>query len=113
PKAYSTELGNPGPSFLAASGIITHLYGNNAYKLINPPGDAEAFTCDLQFDPGRSVAVRVTDPDGKPLSGVRASRLAGVFSGAGGPGGPEFTATALDPAEPRTLAFVHKERRLA
>jgi protocatechuate 3,4-dioxygenase beta subunit len=110
-RAYSTELGNPGPSFLAASNRIVHLYGHNAYKIINPPADAEAFTCDLQYDPGRTVTVRVTDPDGKPLAGVTPARLTALWSSAPA-GGPEFTVTSLDPAEPRTLAFVHKERRL-
>jgi RNA polymerase sigma factor (sigma-70 family) len=79
------------------------------------PG-AESVSCDLLLDAGRSLKGVVLDPDGKPLNGARVGRVktwpsedweSEPLQGA------EFTALQLDPAKPRVLLFLHRERKLA
>jgi RNA polymerase sigma factor (sigma-70 family) len=112
PRAYGT---NPdeglGVTFLGAGQIIETLSGHNAYRIIDPAADADSVTCDFSFDRGRTRTGVVVDPDGKPLTGVRVNGLT-AFEGNKTLADNSFTAVALNPAEPRLLAFAHKERKL-
>ncbi len=100
-----------GTYFLCAGGFQMPLSGHNAYRILNPTSDAKSVTCDFTFDRGRTLAGVVVDPDGKPLSGVRVFGLT-ALGGAKTLADSSFKASALNPAEPRLLVFVHKERRL-
>jgi hypothetical protein len=100
-----------GQSFISARGSIMPLSGHNAYRVIDPVPEAGSIVCDLQFDRGESRRGKVVDSDGKPLTNVRA---AGLF-----PLGEHktladgsFEAIALNPAQSRLVAFLHKERKL-
>jgi hypothetical protein len=80
---------------------------------VEPPKGADKVTIDLKLDPGRTQTVRVLDPDGKPLAGVR---VAGQFARESFEkplAGASFTVHALAAGEPRTLLFQHEARKLA
>jgi RNA polymerase sigma factor (sigma-70 family) len=67
---------------------------------------------DLFADPGVTAKIRVQDADGQPLAGARVAGLTEQYFLTYRL--PEVTATvyALDPANPRTLALHHAERKL-
>jgi protocatechuate 3,4-dioxygenase beta subunit len=110
-KAYKdSELGE---AFLAASGAIETLHGTNAYRLIDPPTDAKAVTCNFELDPGQTRAGNVLGPDGQPLAGAVVSGLTAIYPRPVRLKDAAFTAVALDPETPRDVLFVHLERKLA
>jgi protocatechuate 3,4-dioxygenase beta subunit len=111
-RAKTSQDDAPDEIFLGAGGNALFLVSSNAYKLIDPPADAESITLDVQFDRGRAVSGTVRGPDGQPLSGARVVGLTEVMSQPETLKGPEFRADALDPAHPRTLEFLHRERKL-
>ncbi|MHC5540459.1 carboxypeptidase regulatory-like domain-containing protein, partial [Singulisphaera rosea] len=78
------------------------------------PGHVKGFTQNLTADPGRSVTVKMTDPEGKPLTGVvaiedvsipNAERMQPSESS-------EYKVHALAPGENRTMTLWHNRRRL-
>jgi hypothetical protein len=100
-----------GVSFLGAGGIIETLSGHNAYRIIDPAADAVSVTCDMQFDRGQTRSGVIVDPDGKSLTNVRACGLTAMGSIKSLLDG-SFKAIALNPGQPRRIAFAHKERKL-
>jgi RNA polymerase sigma factor (sigma-70 family) len=111
PKAYSTKDEGLGQTFLGAGGAIETLSGHNAYRLIAPEPDTKSITCDIQLERGQARTGRVVDPDGKPLTGVRVFGL-GANGGVKMLADSTFKAVSLNPAKPRLLTFIHKERKL-
>jgi RNA polymerase sigma factor (sigma-70 family) len=112
-KAYSTKGDGLGPSFLSAAGHIEPLFGHNAYRIIEPDAAAGACPCNFELDRGRTVTGEVLDPDGKPLAGASAGGLTPVWGKNVVLKDANFTARAVSSASPRTLAFLHKGRKLA
>jgi RNA polymerase sigma factor (sigma-70 family) len=104
--------GNGLDAFTGVGGAIETLMGYQAYKLIDPPAGAAPVTCDLEFEAGREITGRVLDPDGQPLAGALATGQAGTLEVPVPLAGSEFRAVAIDPDKPRTLAFLHRERKL-
>jgi beta-lactamase regulating signal transducer with metallopeptidase domain/protocatechuate 3,4-dioxygenase beta subunit len=86
----------------------------NAYRVVEVPEKAASFSCDLTLDPGRAVAGKVVDPDGKSLAAADVFGLGDSETGGYQErlDGADFTAYALDPARPRRLYFYHEARRL-
>jgi protocatechuate 3,4-dioxygenase beta subunit len=91
------------------------------YRLIDPKEGDKPFAVDIELDPGRKATGSLLGPDGKPVSGATAYGLDRHFLLRGadrhdGPGvslkADTFTASVLDPERPRTVSFVHKERKL-
>jgi RNA polymerase sigma factor (sigma-70 family) len=87
------------------------------YRLIDPKEGDKPLAVDIELDPGRKATGSLVDPDGKPVSGATAYGLHHhPDEPAPGPGeslkGDTFTATLLDSERPRTVSFVHKERKL-
>jgi RNA polymerase sigma factor (sigma-70 family) len=84
----------------------------DAVAEINPKKGATAVSCDLVLDPGRTVAVQVRGPDGKPLEGARAhGRLArGGWEHDLLPA--EFRMYGVDPDRGRTLLLQHLGKNL-
>src|SRR5262249_8899500 len=111
-KAYRTGEEGLGDSFLSAGGSIEHLFGHHAYKLIDPEPGTEVIECNLELDRGLTCSGTVVDPEGKPLPGVNVIGLSAVGGGSTVLKDASFTAGALDPAHPRTISFIHKERKL-
>jgi hypothetical protein len=89
---------------------------HNVVREIDIPVGAERVTCDLQADPGETIRVSVSDPDGKPAAGklhVR-GRQSENF---GGPFlepvvGAEFDAKGFAPEELRTIYVLDDAHKL-
>jgi protocatechuate 3,4-dioxygenase beta subunit len=113
PRANLRQVDRMGEAFTAADGHIEFLMNQSAYRVIEPAAGTATLTCDLQFDPGRSLSGTIVDPDGKPLAGCTAVGLTATYDHATTLPTAAFTAIALDPERPRTVAFLHKERKLA
>jgi RNA polymerase sigma factor (sigma-70 family) len=80
---------------------------------VNPDPKAESTTLDLQVDPGRSLTIRVEDPDGHPLGGTKASGLTDLFGSHDYPqDSPAIEIHALDPSKPRRVTVTHEGRKL-
>lgn len=130
-----TVLAVPGPGLLAAAADNRMGYlgprledikttGNailDIYHAVVPinasEDDPKSTSQDVFLEPARSIQGSVVDQDGKPLAGAIAAGLAGI---------PElfafqeakletasFTAGGLDPKRPRSLFFIHPEKKLA
>jgi RNA polymerase sigma factor (sigma-70 family) len=104
--------GGLGQSFLSAGGAIETLTGHHAYRLIEPAPGTDSITCDIALDRGNQVTGTVVGPGDKPLAGAMALGLT-ALGGAVSLKDASFTATTLNSARPRTVAFVHRGRKLA
>ncbi len=89
------------------------LNGQSAYKLIDPPEDAETYKADMHFKVGESLSGTVIDPDGKPVEGAAAYGLTAVGYAAEKLKTNTFTVIGIDPKETRTIVFLSPERKLA
>jgi RNA polymerase sigma factor (sigma-70 family) len=105
--------GGLGQTFLSAGGGIETLTGHHAYRLIEPPQGTDTITCGIELDRGKKATGTVVGPDDKPLAGAIAVGLTALGGGDVSLKDASFTAQALNPTRPRTVAFVHKERKLA
>jgi RNA polymerase sigma factor (sigma-70 family) len=86
--------------------------GSHACRMVDVPADVETFTLDLELTCGAARTGRLVDPDGKPVVGAM---VYGLSSGWGMKTvhGASFEVVGLEPGRPRTVSFVHKDRRLA
>jgi RNA polymerase sigma factor (sigma-70 family) len=87
------------------------------YRLIDPKEGDKPLAVDIELDPGRKASGSLIGPDGKPVNGATAHSLHyHSTKGAANPDevlkGNAFTATLLDPDQPRTVSFIHKDRKL-
>jgi RNA polymerase sigma factor (sigma-70 family) len=92
---------------------------SGVYRLIDPKEGDRPLAVDIELNPGRKVSGSLIGPDGKPVTGALAyglehHPLRGPLTRGAGQRlkGADFTATLLDPDWPRTVSFVHKERKL-
>ena len=70
-------------------------------------------TLELQADPGKSVAVEVVDPDGRPLGGTTVKGKSELFQSSEFPEeSAGFEVHALDPMKPRRIVVLHEGRKL-
>jgi RNA polymerase sigma factor (sigma-70 family) len=102
---------------LVTAGPLEVLDHNNAGKVLDLKDDAPAGSCDLAVDPGKTLTVDLRDPEGKPLAGVAVSGVGPLPSPYAIRPVPFKAATgrifALDPDKPRTVVFLHADRKLA
>jgi RNA polymerase sigma factor (sigma-70 family) len=87
------------------------------YRLIDPKEGDKPLVVDIEVDPGRKASGSLIGPDGKPVNGATAYGLhhhphKGMERPAESLKADAFTATLLDPERPRTVSFVHKDRKL-
>jgi RNA polymerase sigma factor (sigma-70 family) len=87
------------------------------YQLIDPKEGDKPLAVDIELDPGRKATGSLLGPNGKPVSEATAYGLDRPFPERHvGPGvrlkADTFTASVLDTERPRTVSFVHKERKL-
>ncbi len=91
-------------------------YVNNYHLMaeIDIDSKAESATLDLQLDPGRSLTIRVVDPEGKPIGGTRVKGVTDLFSDAMEykQDSPTIEVHALDPSKPRRVIITHAGRKL-
>ncbi len=86
------------------------------YRLIDPKEEGKPLVS-IDLDPGRKASGSLLGPDGKPVTGALAYGLNHhPFERADKPAerlkADAFTATLLDPKQPRTVSFVHKDLKL-
>jgi hypothetical protein len=88
------------------------------YRLIDPREGGKPLVVDIELDPGVKRDGTLIDPEGKPVAGATAFGLhhhpvQGFDLGEGERlESNAFTATLLEPGRPRTVSFVHKDRKL-
>jgi len=108
-----TETDDGTRYFTAVNRSIEFLDNENAVKVVDFPEKPGEVKVDLVVDPGKTVAVRVRDADGKPLSGTVVAGMTASWPNTFRVEKDAFTAYALDPAHPRRLLFYHAGRNLA
>jgi protocatechuate 3,4-dioxygenase beta subunit len=113
PWAYLQQAETLGEAFIAADGHIEPLLNQSGYKVIDAAAGTESVTVDLQFDPGRSISGTIVGPDGSPVAGCTITGLMAAYDPRKTLTDANFTAVALDPERPRTLAAISADRRLA
>jgi RNA polymerase sigma factor (sigma-70 family) len=84
-----------------------------ACKVVDVPDRGGTLKCDLALDPGKTLAVHLQDPDGKPLAGTLASGITFWTKRAIPLQTDRCRVYTLDPDKPRSVAFVHLESKLA
>jgi RNA polymerase sigma factor (sigma-70 family) len=98
--------------FTAADNSVEFLSNQNAVKVLDLAEDAGPVAVDLYVDTGRTLTVRVEDPDGQPLAGATVSGMTATWPIAFPLQKASCTVYALDPPNPRRLAFFHPGRNL-
>ena len=84
----------------------------NVLVRVDPEEGAETFELNFQLDPGQVLTGTVLDPEGNPLKGAHYKGASEVGSWTA-LDSAEFSVYAYDPKKPRTLVFVHLDRRLS
>jgi hypothetical protein len=95
-----------------AQGLGTDVRFFHACKVVDVKPDGTT-PCNLTVDPGITRMVSLEDPEGKPLAGVIAAGITDEGLGAYKQENAACTVYALDPAKPRQLILLHRERKLA
>ena len=87
---------------------------HNALFQVTPGEDQDRYECNVELDAGNIVMGTILDPEGKPLTGayVWGSEDFGPWDH-DRLEGSRFEAKGYDPAKPRYMFFLHKERQLA
>jgi protocatechuate 3,4-dioxygenase beta subunit len=93
--------------------VIASRYFPTSMKEINPAEGTETVHLDLTLDPGAKVHLRVVDPHGKPVAGVKTggNRRRGWYGPDPEPQA-EFDVATLGPGEDRLVWLVHEGRKL-
>jgi protocatechuate 3,4-dioxygenase beta subunit len=129
-----TELAIPGPGLLCAqahdknrflAAEVKPDYRTNtildSYHAVIPlnvsENDPTSTAIDIALEPGRTLAGTVVGPEGQPLAGAHAAGLSSVLVPFGFRDSKleqaDFQAGGLTPRRPRSLVFVHAEKKLA
>jgi hypothetical protein len=83
-----------------------------ALAVVDLDPKAESATLDLQVDPGRSLAIQVVDPEGRPLAGTMAMGVAPRFFREEEQDSPTIEVRGLERSKPRRVIVYHEARRL-
>ncbi len=86
--------------------------GSHVCRMVDVPADVETFTVDLELTRGATRTGRVVDPDGRPVVGAVVYGLTSDWE-VKTLDGSSFEVIGLEPGRPRTVSFMHKDRRLA
>jgi Carboxypeptidase regulatory-like domain len=84
----------------------------HTYRIVDVPAHVEMFNLDMELTRGASRKGRLIDPEGKPVSGVIVYGLAANWQ-VKTLDDETFEVVGLEPGKPRTVSFIHKDRRLA
>src|SRR5262249_38136772 len=112
-KPYFQVAEGLGEIYVSAAGHLDSLIGTNAFRVIEPPDGAEPVTVNFALDPGKSLTGRIEDADGKPVAGGTVTGLGPSWARSERREDATFTAVALDPDHPRSIAVIHPQRKLA
>jgi RNA polymerase sigma factor (sigma-70 family) len=99
-------------AFLVAGGAES-LDQSNACKVLDVKKSGEPVSCDLVLDPGKTLTVKLEDPEGKPLTGALVAGVSAMTLRAVPLKSANCPIYALNPEEPRQLEFLHTHRKLA
>ncbi|MBI1918111.1 MAG: carboxypeptidase regulatory-like domain-containing protein [Planctomycetes bacterium] len=96
---------------------LRHVEAGLPYRLIDPKESKKPLVLDIELDPGRATKGSLIGPDGKPVTRATAyglnhhprfpTTMNQLLEG------DTFTATLLESQRPRTVSFVHQDRKLA
>jgi RNA polymerase sigma factor (sigma-70 family) len=84
----------------------------NTLAEVNPARDAASVVQDLAFDPGKTVAGTIVDPDGKPVTGASIDGARGVWLHLKDLPTAEFRLSGVDPKRPRWYLVRHAGQNL-
>jgi RNA polymerase sigma factor (sigma-70 family) len=99
-----------GIAVLGGTEFLEHL---NAVKVLDVKKDGGSVTASLTLDPGKTLTVHVQDTDGKPLTGAIAGNVAATDRSVVSLKDADCPVVGLDPQQPRQIALLHVERKLA
>ncbi len=86
---------------------------SHAYATLAPEKVGEKLNLTFDLVPGKTREVSLTDPDGKPLTGVVVDNLADQVDQWKTLDTATCTAVGIDPERPRRITFLHAGRKLA
>ncbi len=91
--------------------------GTNVVREIDVPQGFKSVTCDLQLDPGETIRLTLTDPDGTPTAAKRLSVRGQEPENYGGPwfkqaDSAAVNLTAFGPKDERSLFVIDEQRKL-
>src|SRR5262249_47075161 len=93
-------------SHYATAGNFTEFMGlEGAVKVVDFPEGADKATVNLFAERGKTLPLRIEDPDGKPLSGATVAGMTEMFPIAFALKKAECTIYALDGVRPRLVIF--------
>jgi RNA polymerase sigma factor (sigma-70 family) len=99
--------------FLAANNSREYFSNANAVKRLDLAPDAREVRYDLVLSRGRTLTVKIRDPQGEPLNGAAVAGMTASGSVYPAVREADVTVFALNPDKPRRLLFLHLERQLA
>jgi RNA polymerase sigma factor (sigma-70 family) len=102
-----------GEYFITSESILHSLSGSHAYRVLDPAVGTEKLTADLQLEPGNALAGKVVGPDGKPFVGATITGLSATYERPTTLKADTFTAQALLADDTRTVAALHRRKKLA
>ena len=111
PRIKMNDPSDPHRGFLTVSGV-QYLDGQHACKVLDIK-EGGAVSCDLALNPVNTLTVHVQNAEGKPLAGAVVMGISAQLKHAVPLQSARCTIYALDPKNPRPVAFLHAERKLA
>jgi protocatechuate 3,4-dioxygenase beta subunit len=110
-KRLQIRLRNGRPTLGVVGALSVALDRNNACRVVDVKEGAASFN--LTVDKGKQATLRLRDSEGKPVAGALASGVTVVSRPFETLQTDVCSVFALDPANPRTVAFFHEKRNLA
>lgn len=112
-KPYFKRDDGLGDVYITAGRAFMPLLLEHDYRVIEPKPGTGKLTVNFKLTPGQAVPGKVVGPDGKPFHGAAVAGTLPTFDEAVAVAGDAFEVHGLDPAEERTLAAIHLEKKLA
>jgi RNA polymerase sigma factor (sigma-70 family) len=99
--------------FTAAGNSVEFLGLEGVVKVLDFAEGTEKATVNLSVDRGKTLAVRIEDPEGKPLPGAIVSGMTDLWPATFTLKKAECTIYALEGTRQRHVVFYHRERKLS
>jgi hypothetical protein len=97
----------------ASKGENVYASQYSALAGIEPRETTKRVSCDLQFDPGKTLSGICTGPNGEPLTGVSIRGSIGNMTDIRDLPTARFTLFTVDPEKPQPFFFYHRPKKLA
>jgi RNA polymerase sigma factor (sigma-70 family) len=109
-RARLTPRGN-GSFLIPMADGTQELVTANVFKRLDVADGIAPDSLELFVERGRTIGLRIEDPDGKPLAGTVVSGMTAMWPMTFTLPTAECTLYALQPGKPRTVVFYHPERK--